>query len=430
MIGFAREAKALRRLDRFVHVSTAYVAGDHDGHVPRGPARRGPGVPQHVRADQVGGRARRHRRRRPRPVIARPTIVMGESGSGWTPAFNVLYWPIRAFSRGLFDERPGPPGGARGRRAGRLRRRRAGAPARGHVVVRRGEPGVRPRGLHGRRARRDDLAPRFGRERPPVVAPGSTGTGSAAADDQAQVYFPYFDMDMVFDDSRARALLGPAGIRCPHLTDYFPRLIEYAQRRAGASRRSDARGGRVGGATPRREAGRAAPSTTSNSITADPCATAPCAVGARLHMAARERRALDPVLEVLVGLPVGDDEVARLALDGRSNSKPRKPAGCRLRGLAGEALLELGPAALGDLDRVDLHDHGSEAYCAGHVRRALLGHEVPTALQEHRERVVAVAVEALGERRADRVAPALQQPGRDGQPPARPAQGSRVRNWR
>ena len=49
------------------------------------------------------------------------------------------------------------------------------------------------------------------------------------AGDQGAVYFPYFDMDMVFDDSRARALLGPAGIRCPHLPDYFPHLIEYAQ---------------------------------------------------------------------------------------------------------------------------------------------------------------------------------------------------------
>jgi len=29
--------------------------------------------------------------------------------------------------------------------------------------------------------------------------------------------------------TRARALLGPAGIRCPHLADYFPHLIEYAQ---------------------------------------------------------------------------------------------------------------------------------------------------------------------------------------------------------
>jgi len=69
----------------------------------------------------------------------------------------------------------------------------------------------------------------FGKERPKVVAPGSTGTGSAHADDQAAVYFPYFDMDMVFDDSHARELFGPAGISCPHLTDYFPRLIEYAQ---------------------------------------------------------------------------------------------------------------------------------------------------------------------------------------------------------
>ena len=43
VIGFAREAKALGRLERFVHVSTAYVAGDHRGHVPRAPARRRPG---------------------------------------------------------------------------------------------------------------------------------------------------------------------------------------------------------------------------------------------------------------------------------------------------------------------------------------------------------------------------------------------------
>ena len=72
----------------------------------------------------------------------------------------------------------------------------------------------------------DRLRPRApaGRARP-----GPTGTGSAHADDQAAVYFPYFDMDMVFDDSHARELFGPAGIRCPHLTDYFPRLIEYAQ---------------------------------------------------------------------------------------------------------------------------------------------------------------------------------------------------------
>ena len=37
-------------------------------------------------------------------AIARPSIVVGDSRSGWTPAFNVIYWPMRAFSRGLMDE--------------------------------------------------------------------------------------------------------------------------------------------------------------------------------------------------------------------------------------------------------------------------------------------------------------------------------------
>ena len=70
----------------------------------------------------------------------------------------------------------------------------------------------------------------FNRPRPPVVPPGSTGTGSAHADDQGAVYFPYFDMDVIFDDSRARGVLGPAGVRCPRLSEYFGRLMDYAAR--------------------------------------------------------------------------------------------------------------------------------------------------------------------------------------------------------
>ena len=111
----ARRAAGARR---FVHVSTAYVAG-----------RSGPscedmleraGLPEHVRADEVGGGADRRRRRAAWRSRSRgPSIVMGESDSGWTPAFNVLYWPLRAFARGLFDAVPGEAGGPRGRRAGR-----------------------------------------------------------------------------------------------------------------------------------------------------------------------------------------------------------------------------------------------------------------------------------------------------------------------
>ena len=51
MLALARAAGARR----FVHVSTAYVAGTHAGRFTRGHARHG--VPQHLRADEVRGGA-------------------------------------------------------------------------------------------------------------------------------------------------------------------------------------------------------------------------------------------------------------------------------------------------------------------------------------------------------------------------------------
>jgi thioester reductase-like protein len=228
IIGFARQAKSCGRLDRFIHVSTAYVAGITKGTFRerqldtgqqfRNTYEQTKWVAEHVVNDAADLD----------PVIARPSIVMGESDSGWTPAFNVLYWPIRAFSRGLFESVP-----ARPEALVDVVPVDYVADALVFLLEDTSSSGV-VNLVSGREACSvDDLvgmtSAAFGRERPPVVAPGSTGTGSTHADDQAQVYFPYFDMDMVFDDSRARALLGPAGIKCPHLTDYFPRLIEYAQ---------------------------------------------------------------------------------------------------------------------------------------------------------------------------------------------------------
>jgi nucleoside-diphosphate-sugar epimerase len=228
VIGFARQAKALGRCDRFIHVSTAYVAGITKGtfrerQLDAGQEFRNTYEQTKWEAEHVINDASDLD-----PVIARPSIVMGESGSGWTPAFNVLYWPIRAFSRGLFASVP-----ARPEALVDVVPVDYVADALVHLLEDSSSSGV-VNLVSGREACTvDDLvgmtSAAFGKERPRVVAPGSTGTGSAHADDQAAVYFPYFDMDMVFDDARARALLGPAGIRCPHLSDYFPRLIEYAQ---------------------------------------------------------------------------------------------------------------------------------------------------------------------------------------------------------
>jgi nucleoside-diphosphate-sugar epimerase len=49
------------------------------------------------------------------------------------------------------------------------------------------------------------------------------------ADEHGAVYFPYFDMHVVFDDARARTVLGSAASG-PKLADYFATLMRYAER--------------------------------------------------------------------------------------------------------------------------------------------------------------------------------------------------------
>ena len=111
IIGFARECKALGRLERFVHVSTAYVSGKHEGtfrerQLDAGQEFRNTYEQTKWEAEHIVREATDLA-----PAIARPSIVMGEADTGWTPAFNVLYWPLRAFARGLFAQIPARPEG-------------------------------------------------------------------------------------------------------------------------------------------------------------------------------------------------------------------------------------------------------------------------------------------------------------------------------
>jgi thioester reductase-like protein len=96
-------------LDRFVHVSTAFVAGDRDGTYEESEGDVGQQCRNTYETTKL--EAERHVRASglPNVSVVRPSIVVGDSRTGWTPAFNVIYWPLRAFARGLLDVVPGDP---------------------------------------------------------------------------------------------------------------------------------------------------------------------------------------------------------------------------------------------------------------------------------------------------------------------------------
>jgi long-chain acyl-CoA synthetase len=158
-------------------------------------------------------------------VIARPSIVVGHRASGWTPAFNVIYWPIRAFERGLLEEVPARPDSivdfvpvdyvADGV-VGLL----DDAEAHGtyHLVA--GEQALSAGELV-------ELHSSLLGQAPVRFAPQDA---AAELPHGAEAYVPYFDVQCSFTDARACKILKRTGVVKPDPRDYLGQLIAYAHK--------------------------------------------------------------------------------------------------------------------------------------------------------------------------------------------------------
>ena len=224
MVEFAR---GCHTLERFSYVSTAYVAGEPGGlfredELAVGQRFRNP----YERSKFEAELALRSEGRDLPLQILRPSIVVGDSTTGRTSSFNVLYGPLKAFARGAIPAIPaqrdapvdivpvdyvadrvhelattvrtGPstwwPGGTP-RRSGRLLEMSSEelGPLRAHRAAR---PRSTARWVH------------------PWLRRKYRGLR------RMEVYFPYFAMRVRFDDRR----LGPG----PQVEGYFHRLVRYA----------------------------------------------------------------------------------------------------------------------------------------------------------------------------------------------------------
>jgi thioester reductase-like protein len=220
-------AQDCRHLDRMTYISTAYVSGEPNGlfredQLDVGQRFRNSYERSKFEAERM---IRKHGDGLPLQIL-RPSIVVGDSRTGRTSAFNVLYGPLKAFARGgipaIPARRSSPvdivPVDYVADRAVQLASR--GSDGTYHLVAGRNATTV---------DRLLDLTARHLRREPPAVLPPTLyrrllhpwlrrkyrGLRSM------EVYFPYFSMRVRFDDRR----LGPG----PAVEDYFGRLIAFAE---------------------------------------------------------------------------------------------------------------------------------------------------------------------------------------------------------
>jgi long-chain acyl-CoA synthetase len=237
--------RAMQRGDglrRLVHVSTAYVAGERRGAFGEDQVTRG--LPFRNTYEQTKHEAEQLLRAWTPALplqIVRPSIVVGDRGTGWTRSFNVLYWPLRMFSRGRLPVIPAvadapvdvvPVDYVADAIIGL-----AGAPEGTYHAV---------AGEHASTVREviDLAARRFGVPAPAIVDPAVLEEALARpmtepqrlALERARVYFPYFALGVRFDDRWARGILEPQGVRAGPLDGYFDTLMDYAQRAGWGAR--------------------------------------------------------------------------------------------------------------------------------------------------------------------------------------------------
>jgi thioester reductase-like protein len=231
MLEFARTCQWL---ERFTYVSTAYVAGEPGGlfrehELAVGQRFRNP----YERSKFEAELALRSEGSDVPLQILRPSIIVGDSSTGRTSSFNVLYGPLKAFALGAVPVIPA----------------RRDAPVdivpvdyvadRTHELATHGPDGT----FHlvaGRNATTvgrllEMSSEELGRAQPTVLSPRLYRRWvhpwlrrKYRGVRRMEVYFPYFAMRVRFDDRR----LGPG----PRVEGYFHRLVRYAQA-AGWGRR-------------------------------------------------------------------------------------------------------------------------------------------------------------------------------------------------
>lgn len=237
VLDLARAANA-----RTDYIGTAYVAGERDGLALESELDVGQTFRNTYEQTKMEAEKLVRERCAVQPIaIFRPSIIVGDSTTGRTSSFKVLYWPLKAFARGFAVVVPGReetrvdivPSDYVVRAIGHIRKDPASIGRTYHLAA-----GPERSSSLGELT---TLASEFFHVRRPwFVSPSKFIRYVRPLIDRfafgktrhvlltARVYTPYLSLRLLFDTTNARAALEGTDIGVPPVRDYFDTLFRYA----------------------------------------------------------------------------------------------------------------------------------------------------------------------------------------------------------
>ncbi|MEW6509591.1 MAG: SDR family oxidoreductase [Bacteroidota bacterium] len=246
MLAIAEQCEEGGRLKRFVYIGTSSVSGRRAGIVTEDELEMGQEFfntyeQSKAEAERI---VRNHFERIP-AVVFRPSIIIGDSRTGRTTSFNVIYIPLRLVQRGLLDFVPGTPDTTmdlvpidwvddvivhileREEANGRVFHVTAGpqrAAPLGEVVLSATEYFDRHTPLAHPRRMEFVTREEFERRRQ------RTRGREEALLSQLDTLLPYTSINRLFDSRNTDALLEGSGIEFPRFNTYAERIFSYCVR--------------------------------------------------------------------------------------------------------------------------------------------------------------------------------------------------------
>jgi thioester reductase-like protein len=234
-------ATGARRLRSLAYVGTAYVAGERADLVRESELHVGQKYRNTYEQTKAEAEALVHSRLGSLPgVILRPSIIVGDSRTGATSSFKMMYWPLKIYARRLWRTVPGFPNAVLdivpvdfvATSIARLAFDEAAFGTTVHLCA-----GPRRSATIEQIARR--AAEYFQVPEPRYVDPkfffaalrpllflSLWGRKRRVLRD-GRAYRDYFTMRMQFDTTNAERLLAAAGVCPPRVLDYLDRLFQF-----------------------------------------------------------------------------------------------------------------------------------------------------------------------------------------------------------